>query len=319
MFLRLEGLVPFVLLLVLPVACGDDGAGGGGGESTTDAGGGDGGAADAAPDAAPAIVCDEPAVTATIGADGGELALCGARLIVRPGTLSEATEFTIEPAAAAPPAPGAPLAIAGPALRFSASRALPGYVEVALPHGGHQSSYTQFAVYDGQEMIAIEACRVDAGSILAAVRALGSFVALYDTYAYTNPVDGNGTGTASASIGGDSLSLQLPGTAYAIDQAYDDDAITMTLASDFLPGQLQLFALVVGNTATLLRAQWFADGQLWQADTGTITLASRDGNHLVGTATATLRHEQETMALSVELDVTPAYYQFPPERVCLGE
>ena len=79
------------------------------------------------------------------------------------------------------------------------------------------------------------------------------------------------------------------------------------------------------SAASLQYAQWYAGGLIWQVGTpdrpgttGVLEIASRDGDRLVGALSATLFAGEDTIELTAELDLTPAYWTFPPERFCPG-
>ena len=312
------------LVLVALAGCGDDLAPGA-----------DAGAADidaAVPDASvpvdAAAACDEP-VSAEIGPAGGELTLCGARLAVAPGVLAEPIELSIAVVMAPPPAP--PRELAGPAFRFRAAGSveLPAVpVEVAVPHGGRPGRIELFAVDQG-ELFGIEACTVDDETIGQLFAQLGDFVATADPYPYADSPGDLGSGTLSAAIGERDAEFALPGDGYLIDQAWGEP-LALSFVTDILDGpggpeQLRFDASIDGAEATLLYAQWYSDGLIWQlgtpdapGTTGTIEVTSRTGERLTGTISATLFAGEETLELSADFDLTPDYWVFPPERFCPG-
>lgn len=303
------------------LACGDDSGGDG-----TDAGPADAAPADAAPIDGALAECDEDSASAVIGEAGGELALCGARLEVPAGALTESIEFAIDVAEAPDPLP--PRELAGPAFRFTADSApeVPAAVDVSLPHGGRAGRIELFRV-EGADLIGVEPCTVDDEVIGQRVGFLGVFVATVDPYPYADSPDDLGSGSLSAAIGERSLTFDLPADGYAIDQAWDAP-ITLSLISDLVDGpggseQLRIDAVVVDDKASLAFVQWYAEGRIWQlgtpeapGTTGVFDLESAIDGRLIGTLEATLYAGEDTIQFSAEVDVTPDYWTFPPERFC---
>ncbi len=289
-----------------------------------------GSTADAAPpDAAlsdAGAACDEPPVAAVIGPEGGELTLCGASLSVAPGVLPEPVELAI--AAVDAPAPGPPRELAGQAFRFTADGGVVlggGAIDIAVPHGGRSGRIELYAVEEG-ELFGVEACTVDDEIIGQLVGLLGTFVATVDPYPYADSPGDLGSGTLSGQIDGRDASFSFPDDGYIIDQSWGD-TIAMSAVTDILDGaggpeQLRIEATIAGEQATLQYAQWYAGGVIWQlgtpeqpGTTGVLDIA-RKGDRMVGTVGATLFADQDTIALTADIDLTPAYWTFPPERFC---
>jgi hypothetical protein len=291
-----------------------------------------GSTADAAPpDAAlsdAGAACDEPAVVAVIGPEGGELTLCGARLVAAPGALAGPVELAI--AAVDAPAPGPPRELAGPAFRFTADGGVElggSALDIAVPHGGRAGRIELWAVEEG-ELFGVEACTVDDEVIGQLVGLLGTFVATADPYPYAGSPGDLGGGALSGQIGERDASFSFPDDGYVIDQSWGD-SIALSAVTDILDGpdgpeQLRFDATIAGDQATLQYAQWYAGGVIWQlgtperpGTTGVLDIA-RDGDRLAGTISATLFAGQDTIAFTADIDLTPAYWTFPPERFCGG-
>ncbi len=272
--------------------------------------------------------CDEPPVAALIGPEGGELTLCGARLSVAPGVLARPVELAI--AAVDAPAPGPPRELAGQAFRFTADGGVVldgGAVNIAVPHGGRAGRIELWAVEEG-ELFGVEACTVDDEIIGQLVGLLGTFVATVDPYPYADSTGDLGSGTLAGQIGELEASFSFPDDGYIIDQSWGD-SIALSAVTDILDGaggpeQLRFDATITGDQATLQYAQWYAGGVIWQlgtperpGTTGVLDVA-RDRDRLVGTMSATLFAGQDTLAFTADIDLTPAYWTFPPERFCGG-
>lgn len=295
--------------------------------------------AGAAPDGAPldapgasvdaaVAACAEPPASAVIGSAGGEVTLCGARLTVAPGVLVDPIEFAI--AAEIAPAPAPPRELAGPAFRFTAggSARLPAPVEIAVPHGGRAGRIELFAVEDG-ELFGLEACTVDDEIIGQLVGLLGTFVATVDPYPYADSPADLGSGSVSAAIGERDAAYSIPDDGYVIDQAWGEP-VALSLVTDILDGpdgpeQLRFDAAIADGEATLLFAQWYAGGVIWQlgtpdnpGTTGTIDVDTSRGDRLVGSMSGSLYAGEDTISFAAELDLTPVYWVFPPERFCPG-
>jgi hypothetical protein len=305
------------------LACGDDSGVG------ADAGPADAAPVDAAPGDGAVAECAEGSGSAVIGEAGGELALCGARLAVPAGALTESIEFAIEVAEAPEPLP--PRELAGLAFRFTADGApeVPALVDLSLPHGGSAGRIELFRV-EGADLIGIEPCTVDDDIIGQRVGFLGVFVATVDPYPYADSPGDLGSGSLSASIGERSLTFELPADGYAIDQAWDDPVV-LSLVSDLVDGpggseQLRIDAVVDAGDASLAFAQWYSEGRIGQLGTpeapgtnGEFDLESASGGRLIGTLSATLYAGEDTIQFSAEVDVIPEYWTFPPERFCTGK
>jgi hypothetical protein len=307
------------LASLLLLACGDD----------------DDGApmADAAPGPdvlAPACDVGESA-SAAIGPAGGELTLCGARLRVAEGELAAPITFTIERVADAP-APGAPRELAGQTFRFSADAALDGVVEAHLPHGGATGRLELYAVVAG-ELVGFEACGYDEQTIWQSfgqldelpLGSLGTFVAVVDTYPYAESRDDLGSGTLSATLGDRELELDVAAAGYAIDENYSESVnltVEVSLDEPFEQLRLQLFVPVAGEPEGLY-AQWYSPPDLYGfGQEGTSIepeVVLGEGGRVSGTVTGVLKNGNgDSLAFSLELDVLPEYWRYPPEAVCAG-
>jgi hypothetical protein len=270
--------------------------------------------------------CATP-VSAAIGPAGGELTLCGARLRVPAGALAEPITFGI--AASTAPAPAEPRLLAGRAFRFTPDDApVPAYVEIELPHDGGAGRLELFAVAGG-ELIGVEACTVDEAIVGQSVQLLGTFVAVRDAYPYAESPRGLGAGTVVTAFGDAERSWDVAATGYAIDQAWGD-AVALTLILERSEGKaFDQLRLDIGSdgagNAIVADGRWYSEGVLWQLGDpasgepiASITVTRDDGERLVATVTGTLRAGEATQAFRAELDVAPAYWTFPPERVCVG-
>jgi hypothetical protein len=310
------------LSLLVLAACGDSSSSpdaGAADAALTDAG------ADAAPDAAP-DACATP-VSSAIGPAGGELTLCGATLRVPAGALAAPITFGI--AASSAPAPAEPRVLAGRAFRFTPDDApLPTAVDIELPHDGAAGRLELFAVAAG-ELHGLEACTVDDQIIGQAVPLLGTFVAVRDTHAYADSPRGLGAGTVTTTIGSDTRTWDVAATGYAIDGAWGGP-MALTLILERSEGKrYQRLRLDIASDgaggAEVLDGSWYSDLALWQlgdpASTdpiAAIEVTRADGERLDATVTGTLRAGKDTQPFVAELDVAPTYWQFPPERVCIG-
>lgn len=313
----------FLLLGLVCAGCGDDLAGLRG---EPDAGR-SGGPIDAALDAGSA--CAEEPVQAAIGAEGGELALCGGFLRVEPGLLEETIAFGIA-AADAPPEPAPPRTLAGPALRFTPDDViLPTAVTIGLPHGGGDARFELFAV-DGDALVGVEACEVDETTIGQSLALLGVFVASRDDYPYAPSTGELGSGVVMTSMDDRDESWTVPGDGYAMDQAYASGEVALQLvlertSDDVGFQQIRLDARVSGEEGELLAAQWYVSGTgtIWSLGTpeapgtgGAIAIEEVDGDRLRGRASGSLYAGEEVIPFGIDFDVTPDFYQYPPERVC---
>ncbi len=314
-----------LLLGLLAAGCGDDLARP---RAEADAGpGGDGGRAiDAGLDGGAA--CAEEPVAAAIGPEGGELALCGGFLRVAPGLLAAPIPFGIAPAGA-PPAPAPPRTVAGPALRFTPDDAvLPAAVEIGLPHGGGEARFELYAVADG-ELVGVEACEVDQTTIGQSLALLGTFVAIRDDYPYPASTGELGSGTAMTAMDDRQESWTLPDDGYAMDQAYAGDQVALQLVLERTEGEvyrrIRLDAQVSGGEGVVLGADWYDSsvGTIWSlgtpeapGTTGVLAIDQVEGDRLAGRASGSLYAGEETIPFAIDFDLTPEFYQYPPERVC---
>ena len=313
----------FLVLALLSAGCGDDLAGPrGSADAAAPA------HVDAGLDAGGAACADDP-VEAVIGAAGGELSLCGGFLRALPGELAESITFGIAPAAAAPePAP--PRTLAGPALHFTPDdRVLPASVQIGLPHGGGEARFELYAV-EGDDLIGVEACEVDDATIGQSLALLGVFVATRDDYPYAESTGELGSGSAMTAMDDREESWSLPDDGYAMDQAYASDAVALQLvlertSDDVGFQQIRLDAQVNGDEGEILHAQWYVSGTgtIWSLGTpeapgtgGLLVIDEVDGERLRGRASGSLYAGEETIAFAIDFDITPEFYQFPPERVC---
>jgi hypothetical protein len=270
--------------------------------------------------------CAEP-VSAAIGPAGGELTLCGARLRVPPGLLAAPVTFGI--AASTAPAPAEPRLLAGRAFRFTPDDApLPDVVEIELPHDGTAGRLELFAVAAG-ELVGVEACTVDERIIGQAVQRLGTFVAVRDAYPYADSPRGLGVGTVSTTIGDDVRTWDVAADGYAIDGAWGGP-LALTIIVEHAEGESfdSLRLDVVGDVAgaaEVVDGRWYSEGVIWQlgdhsqpGPIAVIEVVRADGERLEATITGTLRAGEASRALAAAIDVAPAYWQFPPERACIG-
>jgi hypothetical protein len=270
--------------------------------------------------------CATP-VSAAIGPDGGEVVLCGARLRVPAGALAAPVTFGI--AAATAPAPAEPRVLAGRAFRFTPDDApLPDVVEIELPHDGTAGRLELFAVAAGA-LVGIEACTADDQIIGQAVSLLGTFVAVRDAYPYADSPRGLGAGSVATTIGDDARTWDVAADGYAIDGAWGGP-LALTIIAERSEGKafdsLRLDIVSDGaGGAQVVDGRWYSEGVIWQLGApasgepiATIEVIRDDGDHLEATVTGTLRAGEETLPFVATIDVVPAYWQFPPERVCVG-
>ena len=284
------------------------------------------------PDAAPPTPASPPATSRrsrrSSGRTGGELTLCGARLSVAPGVLAAPVRFAI--AAVDAPPPGPPRELAGPAFRFTADGGveLPAApVDIAVPHGGRAGRIELFAVEEG-ELFGVEACTVDDRVIGQLVGLLGTFVATVDPYPYADSPGDLGSGTLPARSASASRRSSFPDDGYMIDQAWGDP-IALSAVTDILDGTGGPEQLRFDATSAATRRPSSSPSGTRAASSGSwaprrrrarpaCSRSPRDGDRLVGTISATLFAGEDTIALTADLDLTPAYWTFPPERFCGG-
>lgn len=317
--MRCRRLFVFVLLSVF-AGCGDDLRApqqrpDGGGLPPVDAG------ADAS------AGCAEEPVEAAIGPEGGELALCGGFLRVEAGALAETIAFGIAPAGP-PPAPAPPRTIAGPALHFTPDgEILPAAVTIGLPHGGGEARFELYAV-EGDALVGVEACEVDEETIGQSLALLGTFVATRDDYPYPESTSELGSGSVMTAMDDRDQSWTLPGDGYAMDQAWASEEVALQLVLERTTGEvyerIRLDAFI-GEESGVLGADWYDSsvGTIWSLGTpeapgtgGVLTIDEIDGERLRGRASGTLYAGEETIPFAIDFDVTPEFYQYPPERVC---
>ncbi len=292
-------------------------------------------AAGAGPDAA-ATACEVGAsASLSIGPAGGRLSLCGASVTVPAGAMATPVTFGIE-MVAAPTPPAEPRVLAGPAFRFTPDDVvLSGPVDVAVPHGGATGRLEIYAVVGG-ELFGFEACTSDAetigqtfGSIDGFVLgALGTFVAVQDTYAYAETKDDLGNGTLTAMVGARALAFDVGPDGFALDEVYGPfvglTVETMVPGADFEQLRVQL-VVPENGPVDVIHVQWFSMIELWSlgvpgapGTTGTSDVVVGADGRLRGDVSGTLSSGEQSIAFTATLDVVADYWRYPAERVCPG-
>jgi hypothetical protein len=311
--------------LALLLACGDDEGPG------LDAGAPDA-SADGGPDAGTPACEVGATVSGSIGAAGGELALCGALLRVAPGELDAPVDFAIE-WITPPTPPDEPRVLAGPAFRFTPDdQVLPGLVEVHVPHDGEPGRLEMVGIGTGGETSGFEACGSDEETVWqffgsvngTALSPLGKFVAVRDTYAYADSNQDLGSGTVSATLGERELVFVVGSDGFAIDEYYPA-GVSLTAQVE-VPDQEDLEQLRVqlfvppGGETQVIYIQWYSEMTIWSFGFGGSATAdvALVGDRVVGTLSGELVSGKATLPFAIELDVLAEYWRFPPERVCPG-
>lgn len=275
--------------------------------------------------------CDSDAATATIGAAGGYVELCGARLDVLAGTLASDTEFSIE-RLDPPPEFVVPAdhEIAGPTFRFTSSGApLGDYVRLTLPHERPGRVVLPQAVIDG-ELVPLEPCRVDDEVSVVDQPALGTLVSIYETIDFPATVSGLGDGEVTADFAGDSyvFSLDDPPN-HAVHLGSDDGLRTLELDA-WLPTEPTHHLLVqlawdpeLGDAAVYAASLALFDGAdvaLWMAgvDRGAVVELSEVGEHVFeGTASIPLYDANgASEILDLVLSFRTERWRYPIELAC---
>jgi hypothetical protein len=271
-------------------------------------------------------------VTGAIGAAGGELSLCGARLAVAPGVLADEVDFTIT-AIAPPDAPPFRRALAGGVFAFAASvDPLPGLVSIDVP-ADDAAGYLYLYRHDGDAWLGFEACRAGEGVAGQDVGALGTFAAMRDTVVYPSSPDGLGDGTIDATLDGVERRFTLDPSSRGIFSEGEDGGRVVTLYLWYTPpgGMLEVLdlrlAVPATGAASVIAASWIAlDGPDYSFIDGltggsaTITLdPSSAGDHYVADVSVTfVDNDSVEHALTAAIDVTVEAYEFPPELSCPG-
>lgn len=272
-----------------------------------------------------------PPQTAIFGADGGELALCGATLRVPAGAVAEDIMFGIE--VVTPPAdPPFEYEFASPVFHFTPTGTFfTKPVELTLPRpvttdrialGRHDPALDRFGI--------IEACEVTDTTISQSVYELGTFAALRGTYAYPD---------STAGLGGGALELELLGATatfpldFGIYADREDGGRNVSLkALRELDGGLESLRVELGidsdGAATLVSVEWistitsegytYIDGLI--GSNGAVTLSVAEDDHYVGELSATAHggNPPHDEPLHATFDVTVEKYTFPPELSCPG-
>lgn len=312
------------LVLFVPLSACDDS------KSPPRDGGDDDASADAANDGDAQSECTG-SVTATIGEAGGELLLCGARLIVPAGVVSDPTEFGIE--LAETPAPPPPDVLAGQAFRFTPdSAALPGDVEVELPHDGGPSRIGLMRLVEG-ELYGIEPCRVEDDVIAQQVSFLGVFVAVRDPNVYPEGPGGLGEGSITYEVDEANYVGDVAGggglKGYVIDEAPTDETKSITAVFRATKGEtlvqvdLRFFIDAEGDIQVVQIAWIDVDSvqsgdwvsAIHSPDEVTQNLGYEDGT-LSGDLSATLHYGDVTYTFSGTFTATAVKFRFPGELSC---
>ncbi|MCK6546713.1 hypothetical protein L6R52_12755, partial [Myxococcota bacterium] len=155
--------------------------------------------------------CDR--ATATIGATGGVLELCGAKVTVPAGALSHDVELSIaqvDPGVAIP----APFVQVGPAWRIEPAD-LAGYAELELPHAeGWTDDLELVYLLEGAWSVH-GACRQTERAVEMKVWDLGTFALVRDPRGMPTSPYGLGEGTATLTLDGRALTLTTGELGYA--------------------------------------------------------------------------------------------------------
>lgn len=286
-------------------------------------------ASDAGPEAGSAC---EGRAEAAIGAAGGELRFCGARLIVPADVLTETVTFAIEPAEV--PAPAPPDVLAGQAFRFTPDGApLPGEVEIELPHDGGEGARVGLQRLVGNQLQGFEPCRVEADVIAQSVDTLGVFVAVRDPNSYPDGPSGLGKGDITYTIDDVEYTgaVDPEGTVagYVIDEAPTADTKSITAVLRAAAGetfsQVDLrFAVDAGGDISVVQIAWTdletMESANWVSavhdpEDVSGSLSFEDGE-LIGALTATLYAGDVQRAFAGEFQLKAEKYRFPGELSC---
>jgi hypothetical protein len=282
---------------------------------------------DAAPTCGPGAT-----VTGSIGAAGGELDLCGARLAVAADLQTEPVEFTITQVEAPAPPPFE-RALAGGVFTFTASVAqLPGRVSIDVP-ADDAPGYLYLYRYEAPDWYGMEACRTE-GVAGQDLDMLGTFAALRDTNVYPTSVDGLGEGAVDVTLDGVDRPFTLDASSRGIYQDAPDGSRAVTLYLWYTPPDEELevlnltFTVAADGAASVLTAAWtdlggpsysYLNGLTAGSSTIALTAESA-GERYVGALSVTFSDaENNEHVLTADIDVTVEKYAYPPELFCWGE
>jgi hypothetical protein len=272
---------------------------------------------------------------AEIGAAGGELDHCGARVAIAAGALDSVRNVRLTVVALPDGAPSW-LEPAGAAFDVEVEGGVPPAAQpplsVLVPHASTTRSL-YFYRYDAQDGYQpIEACTVTDRAIGQDVSVGGTFVALMDREDFPDSTDGLGSGTIDATFMGEQRSYDLDDDGFATFAIYDEAvpgewSVTLSVAQVISDVELRrvLIKLAIANdgTATLIEVTYgstAAPNGLWSylpfdPEPPAITV-TRDGQGIVGSLEVELRSGDATELLSADFDVTVDKFRYPPELAC---
>jgi hypothetical protein len=270
-----------------------------------------------------------------IDAAGGELAHCGATLVVPAGAVARPTTFRI--AAIEPPA-AAPFEheLASPV--FEISPEMPELADLVSLTLEHTAADSRFKLARFDETLGgfawIEACQVTDTTIQQYLGALGTWTVLRDVNDYPDSTSGLGDGTIELSFLGEDVVYDLddPG-GYGIYQASEngDRNVTIIGHREVAGGLEQIridFSALAAGGGSLIQIEWistvigggysYIDGLIGSG--GEIMLEETVEGRLVATLSANVQggNPPGEEPLAATFDVSVEAYAFPPELVCPG-
>jgi hypothetical protein len=281
-------------------------------------------------------LCETATASAIIGANGGELAYCGATLVVPPGAVAADTTFTATEVLMPPAAPFE-RELASSVIRFEPAGPFDLPLDLTLPHAAVPTSYFEMARLDeaAGEYASFEPCGVTPTSIQQFVGVLGSYVALRDVNMYPDSSSGLGDGTIDADFLGEMTTYDLDEdpSSFGIYGAGPDGtrALTLRILRNIPDGLESLRVNLVidptGNAGSLVQVEWistvtstgysFIDGLI--GSDGSLTVRE-EGGRFIGEISANVAggNPMTEIPFTATFDVAVEKYAFPPELSCPG-
>ncbi len=273
--------------------------------------------------------------SATLGAEGGTLPLCGASVTIDAGALSTPLGLTLR-VVETPAGIPHPFEAAGPAFELTVDGAVPVVFPQALsilvPHATttRHLFFYRHTVTDGWQEV--EACTVDATVIGQRMSVGGTFIALADTVDFPSGVEGLGAGTLASSFQGVDRTWDLDSGSIDTYAIYNEDPSggrAITLSATVIDDQNQVEFLNIKMNTTpqgeggVLQISYGStadpDGSwvyLPFEDTASVTIDFMEGEALRGTLTAPLERGGLTETITIDFDVTMELYRYAAELVC---
>ena len=280
------------------------------------------------------VACDVGSQTeGRIGARGGVLELCGARIAIAAGTLTSPRTVRLTLVTVPDDAP-VWLEPAGAAFTVDVEGGLPASaappLSVLVPHAPTTRSLYFYRHDPDAGYQPIEACTVTDEQIGQELYVDGTFVALMDREDFPDSVDGLGSGTIDATLQGEQRSYDLD-EGFATYAIYDEALpgewnVTLSVAQapsdDELRRVLIKLAVAADGSASLIELTYgsTADGGFWgylPFDPAPPAVSvTRTGQQLAGSIEVEVRRGDESAPLSLQFNVTVDKFRFPPELAC---